>query len=723
MVKGCLSILKFSGKALCTPFLFLPFLARAQEPSELLPAPRTVVSGPAINVATTFRIANSVPAFNKQIDAFQLDCGGLKSNPSEVVNIVRDPKLAQEEYRLTLGRSIRLSASTPTGASWGLATLQQLRGRKVAIRLIDDRPEVPFRCVTLDVARRFHSIATLKTIARWCQAAKVRYLQLHLTDDQNWMFPTTVLKGADQGNASRRPAYTLPELRDLQAFASARGVTVIPEIDMPGHSTLAVRVNPSLFQIKGSASNNCLNFGSPEVRATLKQLLREVAEVFPSAPMIHFGGDEAWYPDAESDPQFKMAMSVLGNGSTPQDVFADFIGAMSEEVIRLGRTPMVWEGFASSPFARKRIPKQTVVVAWEGTYYPARKLTGDGFKVINAGWDPYYVVNHYPYDVDTLVPLEYLYHANYRHFAVVSGNASPDLAFDWAYPRQVLGSMLCWWEGYEWNALSTLPPRIAAMGARLWNPAGETDYKGFLHRLKQVASTVDKAAYPFEVKLLGARPQNPEQFLDAVRLKVVPRETGLRIAIRTDGAPPSLRDLAPDSGAVISKTSVVAIQAYRGNRPAGETRFVQLNRVTETPNLAMGRPVTTTAESDPQFPAQRVTDGVSDQLSSYWLAYPNPQFLTIDLGSVKAIDRIEVVACWASGAPTRYRLSVSRDGRAFQTVVDASTQSAPSTKEGYAHRIERTRARYVRIQTLGGGLFPPTMTRINQIRVVDDASN
>ena len=70
MVKGCLSILKFSGKALCTPFLFLPFLARAQEPSELLPAPRTVVSGPAINVATTFRIANSVPAFNKQIDAF-----------------------------------------------------------------------------------------------------------------------------------------------------------------------------------------------------------------------------------------------------------------------------------------------------------------------------------------------------------------------------------------------------------------------------------------------------------------------------------------------------------------------------------------------------------------------------------------------------------------------------------------------------------------------------
>ena len=644
-----------------------------------------------------------------------MHAGGPSSG--QLVLVVKTPSLGDEEYRIELGTTIRLKAATPTGLAWGLQTLGQLMGHNVRCRLIQDRPEVGFRCLTLDVARRYHSLSTLRVLIRWCQASKVRYVQLHLTDDQNWMFPTTVLNGADAGNQTKRRAYTLAELRELQDFAVARGVTLIPEVDMPGHSELAGRVNPNLFHIKGSPSSNCLNFASPAVRRTLKALVKEVADAFPNSPYLHIGGDEASYPSAESNSDFQSQMAKLGPKASPEDVFVDFIGEMSDEVIRLGRTPLVWEGFASSPFARKRISKKTQVIAWEGIYYPAKRLIPDGFTVINAGWDPFYVVNHFPYDVYTLVPLETLYKSSYLNFAIVADNTNKDTHFTFSDPKRVSGAMLCWWEGREWNAQWVLPARIAAFGARLWNPEGETTYRRFLSRYDAWHKRVESRNSPFDL-FVGTAGSGEQR--DVVTASCATRDRSMRFGFRTDGSQPTVQDITGQSSFKVQRGTVLSIQAFKGNQPFGEVQFLPFEGFNVTENLARGCKVTATGDSDPQFPAESVTGGSSDSPGAGWLAYPNPQFLTIDLGKLQTITRIEVVASWASGGASRYRIWISPDNSHYDMIVDHSQSTEPTTKGGFVHRFNPTQARYVRLETLGADLYPSTMMRIHQIRVFDD---
>ncbi|MCO5297722.1 MAG: family 20 glycosylhydrolase [Fimbriimonadaceae bacterium] len=649
------------------------------------------------------------------------DWGLHEAAHGTLIRIRSDLSLAEEEYHLQVADSITLTASTPTGAVWGLNTLGQLLADGCRNQVqIQDQPDVPFRCLLVDVARRYHSLSTLRTLVRWCQAGRVRFMQLHLTDDQNWMFPTKVLAGIDKNNQHGLPAYTAKEMRDLQEFASARGVTIIPEIDVPGHSSLLVRLNPALYRFEGSESESCIDFASPGVRERIKSLLQEVARVFPGAPYVHLGGDEAWYPNAQRDPDMEAALVRLGPGTRPDSVFLDFLAEMAREVVRLGKTPIVWRGFQVGEEARKRLPPETVVVAWDGPYDATSQLTVKGFEVINAGWDPFYIVNHFPYDIDTLVPLERLYTATRTRFHLVDGGSTQQDAIELPLPEQVRGTLLCWWEGREWNAHTTLPARILAYGCRMWNAGGESEYDAFVSRMERVVSHVERQAHPFHMTTRGARLEDEAEFEDSLTISLTPFEPGVRFAWRTDGRTPTPSDLQDGFSFQVDKSAVLAIQAFRGTEPVGETLFRPVHKVTVVPNLALGRPLVATGARDLEFPAWRVNDGVADDPTAYWLAYPNPQFATIDLGRVVQLTRLEVVAAWASGQPARYRLTTSLDGNEWDVWADAREQTEPARPEGYVHRLPARRVRYVRIETAPSPLFPPTMARILEIRAFGD---
>jgi N-acetyl-beta-hexosaminidase len=577
--------------------------------------------------------------FQAVADAFAMDWKLRMSKNGTLIQITSDPTLAEEEYQLEVGKTVSVRASTTVGAAWALSTLgTRLQETKLRPFKGQDKPSVGFRGLVLDVARRYHSPSTLRTLIRWCNVAKVRTIQLHLTDDQNWMLPTKVFPGVDKNNTHGKPAYTAQELTDLQIFAEARGVSIFPEIDLPGHSTLLVKSNPKLFQIQGSESTNCINFGSPEAREKLKALLTQVYKLFPRSKYIHIGGDEAWYPNAEKDPQF------AARGSSPQEVFVDFIADLAEHVIASGRTPIVWEGFHASDYSKRRIPKQTLVVAWEGPYYPAKQLIPDGFKVLNAGWDPYYVVNHYPYDVNTLVPLERLLNSSPQTFGIVQWGRPEEASFKFQDAKAVQGSMLCWWEGHEWNAQTILPPRILALGASLWNPSKRPSYDALVAKWMQV-----------QTRLGESKAVRPEQ----------------------------------------------AIPVKKG---------------TPSPSLTTGCHVAISGDRDPQFSAQNLVDGISDDPTGYWLAYPCPQTAAIDLRAPRTVSLIQVVTLWQHGAPTSFKVEGSLDQKTWQMLVDRSGNKEPSKPEGYSNQIPPTQVRYLKLTALGGELFPTTMARILEIR-------
>lgn len=672
--------------------------------SQIVPAPKKLATGA---VARQIGPMLYPAALSSQVDAFKSDWPGQVGGRNKPLTIVVDPKLGPEAYRLSNGKQLKLVVGGSEGAAWGLQTLGLALANGVAFSNIEDEPDYGYRSVMIDVARRYHSISTLRRIVRWCQLGKVRYLQLHLTDDQNWMLPTEVLKGIDARNSHKRPAYTRQELVDLQAYAEARGVSVIPEVDLPGHSTILCAYDPDTFRIQGSPSTNCINFASPLVRSKMTALLGEVATLFKNSPYIHIGGDEAWYPTPEKDPHF------ASSGKSAEHLFVDFVAELSNAVLAKGKTPIVWEGFRPSDdkYAVNTLPNKLVVVAWEGDYYPGDQLMRDGFTLINAGWDPGYVVNHYPWDAYTLVPLPRMYRWDPTVFGLVVGPRSTKLEVR----ERLRGGLMCWWEGHEWNAQRILPARIATFGARLWNGDGERNFAVFDKRVRRELERIDQASFPYRLKIEGA--VHRTEFTDKITLSAA-SDRRTTVAFRTDGQIPAVGDTLTQ--VALDKSAIVTVQAFREGKPYGETQFIAVDKVQVVPNLALGKKVTTTADIDPDFPPARLTDGVADVVGSYWLGYPNPVSATIDLGEPTQINRVDVVAFWAAGQAARYRVLVSVDGQRWDVVADASEQKQGAPKEGYLHVFAAKVARYVKLECVSSDQHPASMSRIHEVRVFMD---
>lgn len=237
---------------------------------------------------------------------------------------------------------VRVGASTAAGAFWGVQTVRQLlpaarsaEPLTMAAARIHDHPRFGYRGVMLDVARHFFPPADVKRFIDAVALLKVNHLHLHLTDDQGWRIeivsrPELAQHGGSSGSdGSPGGYYTQAEYRELVDYAAERHITVVPEIDMPGHTNAALAsdprlnadgVSPELYT--GSAVGfSTLLTGDPYTDAFLDDVIREVAALTPG-PYLHIGGDEALITEA--------------------DDFRRFIGRACAIVARYGKLPVGW---------------------------------------------------------------------------------------------------------------------------------------------------------------------------------------------------------------------------------------------------------------------------------------------------------------------------------------------------------------------------------------------
>lgn len=596
--------------------------------------------------------------------------------------LIRSVKsLGAEGYRIRkTGGAWEVESSTTTGLAWGLRATVDGQAES-------SQPALPYRCVLLDVARRYHSPSTLRSLVRAASIARLRSIQLHLTDDQNWMFPTNVMAGVAGRNRHKKPTYTVQELKDLQQFAYDRGVEIIPEIDLPGHSSLLVANDPTTFAMKTSTSRSCIDFSSPQVVQKVRILLREVISVFDKAEHIHLGGDEAYYPGLE-----KSVASV-------ESTFLDFLGAMASEVEAGGKIPVVWEGFHRSSGSlgfRAKHPK-LLVVAWEGTYYRPDALVSDGFKIINAGWDPFYIVGHYPDDNYTMVsPSQFARFDPYR-FGHVVPFAGEQRSLALPQNGSIVGSMVCWWEGHEWDALRFLPERIIAYGERAWNPTKVPSQE----RIRNQRQRWWNSCFSF----------NPMPgFETQVELESHPKlvaRPGTKLRINGD----LLLEWSP------TQSGRWKVQVSKGEgAQMGEDFWVTVVNAPSSPSLTTGCKVSVDGLPSPEFPPSRLTDGVTGDRMRYWLAYPCPQTAVIDLGKMKELRELRLIAFWDGSASSRYQILLSTDRVTWTEAVDASKNTVAAAPDGYRHTLAPTKARYIKLVVLGGTKFPPTTSRIVELQ-------
>ena len=327
---------------------------------------------------------------------------------------------------------------------------------------------------------------------RLCRLYKVRFLQLHLTDDQAFTFPSKTYPQLTTQNTHGGPAYTLAELRDLEDYATQRGVTLVPEFDVPGHCGTMNRTMGDLFLIKGTKPyehHATVNFANPKVLQALETLVGEMCSVFQASPYFHIGGDEADFVFAHQHPDFQAAFRKFELGERGQwQLYRHFLVQMNEVVKRQGKQMIVWEGFHrdyTSPFP---IPKDVIVMEYECPFYPPQQLVEDGYTVINSSWTPLYVVNRKRWSP------EQIYDWNLHLFGQHTTNYSTTPWHQLDKTPQVIGPQMCSWEQSEAIEVSSLRKRLPAMCERIWNPDAGRSVADFSKRVAETDGVFSRFA-------------------------------------------------------------------------------------------------------------------------------------------------------------------------------------------------------------------------------------
>ena len=325
-----------------------------------------------------------------------LEVAGADLRPA-AVTFDLDATLPPAGYRLQIDeRGVVVQAGSGDGAHCAVQTLRQLAGPQAfrcaaaptRVELphisVADHPRYPWRGVLLDVARHFLPKADVLRFIDLVSAHKLNVLQLHLTDDQGWRieierYPRLTEVGAwraETGVGTWRTGvtdgqphggyYTQDDLREIVAFARERGVTVVPEIDVPGHVEAAVAAYPELGTRKQphtvrttwGVSTEVLD-PSEESLEFFRGVLDEVLDVFDS-PWIAIGGDEVPTTLWLDNPAIVARAAALGLGHV-RELHGWFIARLSEHVLAAGRRPVVWDE-AFSP----ALPTEAIVTAWRG---------------------------------------------------------------------------------------------------------------------------------------------------------------------------------------------------------------------------------------------------------------------------------------------------------------------------------------------------------------------
>ena len=363
--------------------------AQAQAPA-LLPTPAAIkVTGEGFTLARGVRfVATDAGARNAAARLGELlASAGVRVAPTgPAVRFVRRPGLPGEAYRLATTRAgATITASDDAGLLYGAVTFWQLATQRangrVAATSIDDRPRFAWRGLMLDSARHMQSPAYIRHLVDWMMASKLNRLHWHLVDDQGWRLPVPAWPRLTSVAAWRRSAtapgapplpveggfYTEPQIREIVAYAQARGVTVMPEIEMPGHALSAIRAYPALgmgVPISPGIESDygvfpwLYNPGDATFRF-VDAVLDQVMRLFPGRD-VHVGGDEAVKDQWRASPAVQAQIKALGL-SNEEALQGWFMARVGRYLAAHARRMVGWDEVLDGG-----VPADAAITSWRG---------------------------------------------------------------------------------------------------------------------------------------------------------------------------------------------------------------------------------------------------------------------------------------------------------------------------------------------------------------------
>ena len=732
-------------------FCWLPFLqilAVAQQPVQIIPQPVSLVIGKGsftIDAKTSIEYASDNKDLSaaagfllstiKNLSGYKLHVNSGAAH-SISLQIRKNEGLGKEGYQLKVTpASIIVSANTRAGILYGIQTLlQTLPGTRTNAPLnipameVKDYPRFAWRGMHLDVSRHFFSAELVKEYIDLMARYKLNTFHWHLVDDQGWRleikkYPELTRTGAwrvdqlDKVWGSRPQAtpeekanyggyYTQEQVKEIIAYAAERNVTIIPEIEMPGHSAAAIASYPALSckqlpqlpMTGGNYTNIASNYcaGNDSVFLFLQDVLSEVIQLFPST-YIHVGGDEV-----EKDPwkqcsrcQARIKAEGLKN---EEELQSYFMKRIEKFIISKHRKMIGWDEILEGGLA-----PEAAVMSWRGEDGGIQAAKMKHLVVMTPGVPCYF--DHYqagpegePVAIGGMNTLKRVY----DYEPIPKELDSTDAHY-------VLGAQANLWTEFITTAEQVqymVLPRMLALAEVTWSPKKERNWESFNQRLQPNFRYFDQKGYHYckgnfkaEIKPLSQKGKLSVALSTEVANAV--------IHYSTDGTEPGLTSPVYTGPFTLSTSTVVkAVTVINGK--------VMSNQATVQPfvvHQALGQDVSY------QFPVSKyymadgknaLTDGIRGSLAhnKYWHGLEGHDLVaTIDLGSEKSVHSI-TLGClqrytdWIF-LPTAVQFEISNDGINYTMAATipntiATTEKAPLIKD-FTATLDATSTRFIRV--------------------------
>jgi hexosaminidase len=692
-------------------------LAQAPGNTSIIPQPLSLTKQPGQFLISSTTIIYSTPDFLPAADVLtaQLSLAPSKkiinnksgSLPNAIYFIAKNLSgTSKERYEILIRpNKIEISAADIQGAIHGMETLLQLRQLQPERNIlpcvdIKDEPRFTYRGLMLDVSRHFYSIQTVQHFIDMMALYKLNTLHLHLTDAAGWRieikkYPQLTNKAAwrfhqtwkDWWNGPRLYAtegnvnayggyYTQDEAKQLVKYAAARGITIIPEIEMPGHSDEVTAVFPQLACSGKPYTQGELCLGNDSTFAFLENVLSEIIHIFPSA-YIHIGGDEASKEAWKKCP--KCQARIKNEHLKDEHELQSYgIKRMEKFLSAHGRHLLGWDEILEGGLA-----PGANVMSWRGE--------NDGIEAAKAGHDVIMTPGGYcyfdayqanpatqPEAIGGFLPISKVYRYNPVPAVLNTTEA-----------KHILGVQANVWTEY----IPTIEhleymifPRLLALAEVGWTNTGNKSWTGFEERLQQHYLLLQRNNIHYYSPIANLEIKASADTLQRASLvKIVSEQYKPDIRYTTDGSMPTAASLHFENPFFVKDTALVkAATFFKETGTTGPVTALQMAY-----HKAVGAAVTYNQPYSKGYPAQKDYTLVNGEKGSFtygdgqWQGFEGGDMdVTITLKESTPIQRVSVSFMQITGPgvfmPEFMQVSWSEDGKTFSQPVNIAN-TVPDT--------------------------------------------
>jgi hexosaminidase len=639
--------------------------------------------------------------------------------------------LGAEGYALSVQPAqVTLAASQPAGLFMGMQTLRQLlpvqRGAAASLPAMEvvDKPRYSWRGMHLDVCRHFFNTDFVKKYIDYLAMHKMNTFHWHLTDDQGWRieikkYPKlTSVGGYREGtlighygakvpeydNVRYGGFYTQEQIKEVVKYAQDRYITVVPEIEMPGHALAALTAYPELSCTGGpfkvgqtwGVYDDIFCAGNEQTFAFLQDVLTEVMPLFPSK-IVHIGGDEAPKTRWKTCPKCQARIKAE-HLKDEHELQSYFVQRMEKFVNSKGKTIIGWDEILEGGLA-----PNAAVMSWRGMEGGTAAARQKHQVVMTPGEFVYF--DHAQGD-PALEPLNI---GGYLPLAKVYSFEPTPPELTAAEQKYILGAQANLWTEYiptEQYAEYMVLPRMAALSEVLWTPARLKNWEGFKVRMQPQYQRYAALGANYAKSAFNVRQQFAVDTTKAADMVTLALDAaGLQTYYTLDGSAPTPAATAYTGPFALANSATVKAASFDNGQPAGKmtTTEVQAHRAFAVPTRLAATPHKNYRANGPLT----LVDGLHGSLShtdGHWLGFLGDDMVaTIDLKKASDISSVRGTFLQKPEdeilLPTALEVAVSTDGRTYKTVYSAPVAAAqPGSAIGEVKADwKKTKARFVRV--------------------------